>query len=98
MLSNHIAWILVEYPKAEDLQIFEPPVPLPDLEFRAMWSARRDSDPAIVWFRTIVIRSFEAINARVEKRLRDGSIVRRREPTRDDPGMPQVQDQQDLKK
>lgn len=79
MLSNHVAMVIEECPGAADLQLFEPPVPMPDLTFRVMWSTRLDSDPAIVWLRGIVLQAFDAVLARADERIRAGTVIRARD-------------------
>ena len=78
MLANHVALLFEECPDAGDLQVFEPPLALPDLTFRIMWSARLDGDPAIVWLRTIVVQSINAVLDRAEEKLGDAKIIKAR--------------------
>lgn len=79
MLANQNALILEENPDAPDLRIFEPPVPLPGLTFRVMWSTRLDSDPALVWLRGLVLDVFEAVFARADSRVRAGTVIKPRD-------------------
>ncbi|MFK7856498.1 MAG: LysR family transcriptional regulator [Granulosicoccus sp.] len=51
MLANHPALAFVEYPNFECFDIFEPPLPLPQLAFRVFWNATLDGDPATKWIR-----------------------------------------------
>lgn len=46
MMSNFVALVLLEGAGGEDLQVLEPPEPMPDLVFRVIWNAELDTDPA----------------------------------------------------
>lgn len=51
MLANQSALCFAEYPNFECFDIFEPPVPLPQLAFRVFWNGTLDSDPATIWIK-----------------------------------------------
>lgn len=78
MLGNHIALCLLEGAGGIDLQVFEPPGPMPDLTFRVIWKGRLDADPTIVWFRNIVLKAFEKLFGEADQkslRLRSSYLM-----------------------
>lgn len=75
MLGNFVALILVEGRGGDDLQVFEPPEPMPDLVFRVMWNAELDADPALVWVRGIVLKAFSDLTAEAENLLSKREII-----------------------
>lgn len=75
MLGNFIALTLLEGRGGNDLQVFEPPEPMPDLVFRVIWSAELDEDPALVWMRGIVLKTFEDLADDAQKLLSDHDII-----------------------
>lgn len=75
MLGNFIALILLEGAGGGDLQVFEPPEAMPDLVFRVIWNAELDADPAVVWLRNIVLRTFDDLLAEADKRASGSDII-----------------------
>lgn len=81
MLGNFIALCLLEGQGGKDLQIFEPPRPMPDLNFRIIWKAELDADPAITWLRKVLISSFEDLFQQADNLLAASEIIRPRPDT-----------------
>ena len=75
MFGNFVALCLLEGQGGKDLQIFEPPVPIPDLEFRVIWKAELDADPAIAWLRDVFISSFEELLRQADDLLDSSEII-----------------------
>ncbi|MEM7445732.1 MAG: LysR family transcriptional regulator [Pseudomonadota bacterium] len=75
MLGNFIALTLLEGAEGEELQVLEPPEPMPDLIFRVMWNAELDADPALVWLRGIVLKTFDDLMAEAEQKLAERVII-----------------------
>jgi len=75
MMGNFIALIMLEGAGGGELQVLEPPEPMPDLVFRVIWNAELDADPALVWLRGIVVRTFEDLLAEADKRLLESDII-----------------------
>ena len=75
MMGNFAALILLEGAGGEDLQVLEPPEPMPDLVFRVIWNAELDTDPALAWIRGIVFSTFDDLTAEVESRLSKNDII-----------------------
>lgn len=78
MLSNMVPIALCDSPDWGKLQVFEAPLPLPQLTFRIFWSARTEGDPAQRWIREILIESFKAVYARADARMASADIIRPR--------------------
>lgn len=79
MLGNFIALCLLEGQGGKDLQIFEAPKPLPDLNFRVIWKAEMDADPAISWLRKVFISSFEDLLRQADNLLAASEIIKPRQ-------------------
>lgn len=75
MLGNFIALCLLEGRGGQDLQALEPPVPMPDLNFRVFWKAELNADPATAWLRDIFIASFEELIRQADNLLATSEIV-----------------------
>ncbi|WP_171210372.1 MULTISPECIES: LysR family transcriptional regulator [unclassified Ruegeria] len=75
MLGNFVALILLEGRGGDELQVFEPPEPMPDLVIRVIWNAELDADPALAWMRGIVLATFEELADEANKRLSDRDII-----------------------
>lgn len=82
MLGNFVALCLLEGARAEDLQVFYPPEPIPDLSFRLIWKAELDGDPAIKWLRDIVLSAFERMILEADERLAASDIIMPRREAR----------------
>ncbi len=78
MLGNFVALIMLEGGSGNDLQVFEPPEPMPDLLFRVIWNAELDADPALVWLREIVLRTFDELMIKADNCLLKNDIVQPR--------------------
>ncbi|MFK8036376.1 MAG: LysR family transcriptional regulator [Hyphomicrobiales bacterium] len=81
MFGNFIALCLLEGQGGKDLQIFEPPKPIPDLNFRVIWKAELDADPAITWLRDVFISSFEDLLQQADNLLAKTEIIKPRQDT-----------------
>ncbi|WP_201767480.1 LysR family transcriptional regulator [Sphingobium lactosutens] len=46
------------YQDKEDIQLLEPPVPVPLIEIKQFWHRRVQHDPAVAWFRKLMERQF----------------------------------------
>lgn len=79
MLGNFVALCLLEGQGGKDLQIFEPPKPMPELNFRVIWKAELDADPAITWLRQVFISSFEDLLQQADNLLAASEIIRPRQ-------------------
>lgn len=75
MLGTFISLGILENAGREDLQVFEPPEPMPEITFRVIWKAELDADPAIVWLRDIMLESFNDLIAEADKRLSEADII-----------------------
>ncbi len=75
MLGNFVALVLLEGRAGDDLQILEPPEPMPDLVFRVIWNAELDADPALVWMRGIVLTTFEDLVDEAQKLVSNRDII-----------------------
>ncbi|MEM6890964.1 MAG: LysR substrate-binding domain-containing protein [Pseudomonadota bacterium] len=75
MLGNFVALTLLEGRRGGDLQVFDPPEPMPDFVLRVIWNAELDADPALVWMRGIVLATFEELLDEADKCLSDRDII-----------------------
>ncbi|MFS8151727.1 LysR family transcriptional regulator [Halomonas sp. ATBC28] len=81
MLGNFVALCLLGGAQGEDIQVFEPPEPLPDVSFRVMWKSELDGDPATRWLRNIVLATFDALIDEADRRLAASDIIKPRQST-----------------
>lgn len=75
MMGNFVALIMLEGAGGGNLQVFEPPEPMPDLVFRVIWNAELDADPALAWIRGIVLSAFDDLMAKAGKRLSNSDVI-----------------------
>lgn len=75
MLGNFPAVCMLESAAGEELQVFEPPEPMPNLQFRVIWKAELDADPAIAWLRDIVLKAFDELYSEADRLITDTDII-----------------------
>ncbi|MEP0521942.1 MAG: LysR family transcriptional regulator [Hyphomicrobiales bacterium] len=75
MLGNFPAICMVESAIGKELQLFEPPEPMPPLQFRLIWKAELDADPAISWLRGIVLKAFDELYSEADRLISDTDII-----------------------
>ncbi|NRB55762.1 MAG: LysR family transcriptional regulator [Salinicola sp.] len=76
MLGNFVALCLLGGAQDEDIQVFEPPEPLPDVSFRVMWKSELDGDPATRWLRHIVLATFDSLIEEADRRRAASDIIK----------------------
>ena len=67
---------IAEDAEAFGLAVLEPPIDLPAVNFGIAWNARLANDPAICWFRDLVIAAFEDADKTVGEVIARSEIVR----------------------
>lgn len=60
--------LVVSSPFCDELEIHEPPLPLPDIEASLYWHPRHVDDPALSWFRSIVMRTARHVTEQARDR------------------------------
>ena len=61
------------------VRMFEPPVPVPEFALNQHWHPRFHHDPAIIWLREVVKRTFEGYP---QVMTEDAELTTRRRPSR----------------
>ncbi|KAA0015565.1 LysR family transcriptional regulator [Salinicola corii] len=79
MLGNFVVLCLLGGAQDEDIQVFEPPEPLPDVSFRVMWKSELDGDPATQWLRNIVLATFDSLIDEADRCLAASDIIKPRQ-------------------
>ena len=67
---------IAEDAEAFGLAVLETPIDLPSVKFGIAWNARLTNDPAIRWFRNLVIAAFEDADKKVGEVIARSEIVR----------------------
>ena len=67
---------IAEDAEAFGLAVLEPPLEMPAVNFGIAWNARLTNDPAIRWFRDLVIAAFEDADRTVSEIIARSDIVR----------------------
>ena len=67
---------IAEDAEAFGLAVLEPPIDLPSVNFGIAWNARLSNDPAIRWFRDLVIAAFDDADHTVGEIIARSEIVR----------------------
>ncbi len=67
---------IAEDAEAFGLAVLEPPIDLPAVNFGIAWNARLTNDPAIRWFRDLVVAAFEDADKKVGEIIARSDIVR----------------------
>jgi DNA-binding transcriptional LysR family regulator len=58
------------------LRVLEPPIPVPPMPVRFLWSARLRNDPGGHWFRTIVLDVFEEEQRKGEAAVQKAGVIK----------------------
>ena len=76
MLANQICVMVVNDIERYGLRVLEPPLELPDLTLRFVWSARLANEPGAFWLRQIVMDAFDALVERAEAVIERAEVIR----------------------
>ena len=71
---------IAEDAEAFGLAVLEPPIDLPAVNFGIAWNARLTNDPAIRWFRNLVVAAFTDAGRKVDEIIARTDIVRPKAP------------------